>query len=78
MRIIEVDAVWNDDESEMLGFRDTDNGTLITDYDGVDHRDDPTNVLTRLHTLMRDGDELVEMADGSDCIWYGILRNTTT
>jgi hypothetical protein len=71
MRIIEVELEF--DGVDHVGFR-TKDGTLIVDYGGVDHRDNPTEVLNMLTNMLKEGDELVEMADGSDTIWYGILR----
>lgn len=72
MRLIEVDVLFDDDGNH-VGFK-TEDGIRVTEFDGVDHKDNPVDVLTKLTNMLKDGDELVEMADGSDTLWYGILR----
>lgn len=73
MRIVEGDVAFNEDETEQVGFRLSD-GTLVTEYDGVDHKDNPARVLMKLTKKLKWDDELVEIADGSDTLWYGIIR----
>jgi hypothetical protein len=84
MRTIEVETVYirkgvlllNDDDADSntdFAFVMKD-GTLIDEFDGCDWKENPAKNLIKLTRKLKKGDELVEMADGSDMLWYGILR----
>lgn len=55
-----------------------DNGSELVEYDGCDWKDNPTNILvkltTKLNELGEDKHELVEISDGSDTLWFGIIN----
>lgn len=46
-------------------------------FDGCDHRENPIKVLNKLIKHVKKGEELVELFDGSDTIWYGIVAKRT-
>lgn len=52
----------------------TEDGVVIKEFDGCDWKENPADLIVKLAKKVRKGDEIVELADGSDTLWYGILR----
>lgn len=54
-----------------------DDGRGTVDLDGCDWKENPTEVLVRLTAKLKqlgeDKYELVQIDDGSDTLWYGIV-----
>jgi hypothetical protein len=76
MRVVEGDFKFDEDECELLGFFLSD-GRKVIEYDGCDWKENPGDILVklakRLVKLGTDDHELLEIADGSDTLWYGIV-----
>lgn len=48
-------------------------GRKTIHFDGCDWKENPFLTLLRLEKLVKKGQEIVEIADGSDTIWFGIV-----
>ena len=82
MRVIEVDMIFLKRGKEVdpdvvmnaePAFKMED-GTIITEFDGCDWKENPANAIVKLTKKAKKSDEIVELEDGSDTLWYGILR----
>ncbi len=74
-RQVEGEAHFSADGFEHIGFR-LEDGSIITEFSGCDHREDPTPIFVALAKMLRDNDQIVEIFDGSDALWFGIIRYT--
>lgn len=75
MNTVEGEFKFDEEGEEMLGFF-LDDGREVVEYDGCDWKENPGDILVGLaKKLARLGDnfELVEIFDGSDTLWYGIV-----
>lgn len=51
-------------------------GRKTVEYDGCDWKESPRKALNRLTKLLKKypNHEIVEIADGSDTLWFGIVK----
>jgi hypothetical protein len=68
---------WPDDADVDFAHLTLTDGRTTVELDGCDWKDNPVDILVRLTARLRelgeDRYELVEIADGSDTLWYGIV-----
>jgi hypothetical protein len=73
-RVFEGDWVGeNEDDMGELVLKD---GRKVIDFEGCDWKENPAKILTKLaRKLAKLGDtyDIVEIADGSDTLWFGIV-----
>ena len=76
MRVVEGDWIFNEDDDTDEGKLVLSDGREVLHCDGCDWKENPGEILVKLaRKLAKLGDQydIVEIADGSDTLWYGIV-----
>ncbi len=75
MRLHEASWIKNEKDEDAEPQLVLEDGRVCIEYDGCDHADSPLRALNRLTKLVKKGQELVEISDGSDTLWFGIVKS---
>lgn len=78
MRVVEGEWKYDESDDSDPGELTLADGRKVIEYDGCDWKENPGRLIVKLTKkltkLGADTHELLEIADGSDTLWYGIVR----
>ncbi len=75
MRLHEASWIENEKDEDAEPQLVLEDGRVCIEYDGCDWKENPSQTIIELSKRVKKGQELVEISDGSDTLWFGIVKS---